>query len=283
LLGYIQRRQGKWEQSLESLEKSFKFNPRYSQLAYEIGISYLAMRKYAQAEEWFGNVLSINPEHFNAQLGKVSIRVLSEGNTKDARALLEMLPRHRLSDYMRFTLGMLEGDYQKVLDLLVSLSYTSYEGQHLYFHKNLAFASVYHAMKEFSLMKTHAVLARTALEKTVEEYPDDPRYHAALGLAYAYLGHKAEAVREGNRAVTLYPISKDAALGPVYVYNLARIYTVVGVYERAIEQLEYLLSIPSCEYLWHIVSVPILKLDPQWDMLRGDPGFRRLMKKSPNP
>lgn len=278
LLGYIQRRQGKWEQSLENLEKSFKFNPQYSQLGYEIGLSYLAMRKYEQAEEWFDHVLSINPEHFSAQMGKVSIRVLSEGNTNDARALLETLPQHRLGDYMRFTLGMLERDYQKVLDLLVSLSYTSFEGQHFYFHKNLAYASVYHAMKEFSLMKTHADLARIALEKTVKENPNDPRFHAALGLAYAYLEHKAEAVREGIRAVNLYPISKDAALGPVYVLNLARIYTVAGVNDRAIEQLEYLLSIPSCEYLWHLVSVSILELDPQWDMLRGDPGFRRLTK-----
>jgi len=211
-------------------------------------------------------------------LRKISVRVLSEGNTNEARALLETLPQHRLGDYMRYTLGMLERDYQKVLDLLVSLSYTSFEGQHFYFHKNLAYVSVYHAMKELSLMKTHADLARIALEKTVEENPDDPRFHAALGLAYAYLGHKAEAVREGNRAVNLYPVSKDAALGPVYVYNLARIYTVVGVYDRAIEQLEYLLSIPSCEYLWQLVSVPMLQLDPQWDVLRGNPGFLRLMK-----
>ncbi len=278
LLGYIQRRQGKWEQSLKNLEKSFKFNPRYSQLAYEIGLSYLAMRKYEQGEEWFNRVLSINPEHFSAQMGKVSARVLSEGNTNDAKALLETLPQHRLKDYMRYTLGMLDRDYQKVLDLLVSLSYTSFEGQHFYFHKNLIYASVYYAMKEPSLMKTHADLARIALEKAIEENPDDPRFHASLGLAYAYLGHNAEAVREGNRAVNLYPVSKDAALGPIYVHNLARIYTVVGVYDRAIEQLEYLLSIPSCEYLWHLVSVPMLQFDPQWDVLRGDPGFLRLMK-----
>ncbi len=279
LLGYIQRRQGKWEQSLATLEKAFKLNPRFSQLAYEIGLSYLGTHRYEKAEEWFNRALSINPERLTPRLGKVAIPVLSKGNVKEAKALLKTLPQHHLADYMWLTLSMLERNYQEVLDRLGSLPYDSFEAQHFYFHKDLAFASVYHAMKEWSLMKTRAESARIALEEAVRENPEDPRFHASLGLAYAYLGRKAEAVQEGNHAVKLHPVSKDATFGPRYFLNLTRIYTVIGEYKKAIDQLEYLLSIPSCEFLWQYVSIPLLRLDPQWDLLREHPKFQRLLQR----
>ena len=279
LLGYIQRRQGKWEQALATLERAFKLNPRYSQLAYEIGLCYLALRKYREAEEWFDRTLSINPDHLSAQLGKVGISVLSRGDTRRARALLQTVRQHQLKDYMWFTLGMLERNYQEVLDRLSSLSYDSFEEQQFYFQKNLAYASVYHAKGDLSLMKTHAESARVVLEKILRENPTDPRFHAALGLTYAYLGRNDEAVQEGNRAVTLYPPSKDAALGPAYVLNLAKIYAVMGQYDKAIERLDYLLSTPNCEYLWQLVSVPRLQLEPQWDAMRNHPKFARLLQK----
>ena len=277
LLGYIQRRQGKWEQSAETLKGAFKLNPRESQLAYEIGLSYLGMRKYEEAKEWYNRALSIDPDHLTSQLGKIGTYVLSEGNTKKARDLLETLPQHPLTDYMWFTLGKLERDYQGVLDRLGSLSYDSFEEQNFYFNKNLAYASVYHAMKDFSSRKIHAEKASIMLERAVREHSGDPRYHTALGLAYAYLGRRNQAIQEGNRAISLYPVTKDAALGPVYVFNLARIYVVVDEYEKAIDQLEYLLSVPYTEFLWQIVSVPSLQLDPQWDTLRDHPRFQGLL------
>ncbi len=128
-------------------------------------------------------------------------------------------------------------------------------------------------------MKSRAELARIALERAVRDHPGDPRFHASLGLAYAYLDLKSEAIKEGNHAAELNPVSKDAALGPPYVLNLARIYVLVGEYEQALNQLEYLLSIPSAEFIWQFVSIPLLHLDPLWDPLRGNPKFQSLLEK----
>jgi len=281
LLGYIKRRQGKWEKSLEILEEAFKLNPRYSQLAYEIGLTCLGLHRYEKAKEWFDRALSINPKRLTPQLGKIAIHVLSRADMKAAYALLETLPNHRLTDYMCYTLGMLERNYQEVLDHLNSLPYDSFKEQHFYFHKDLALASVYHAKKEKPLMKTYAESACLELEKMVKENSGDPRFHAALGLAYAYLGHKDEAIREGRRAVELLPVSKDGCSGPPYVLNLARVYTIVGEYTKAVDQLEYFLSIPAGEFLWEFVSVPLLRIDPLWAPLHQQAKFKRLLKESP--
>ena len=279
LLGYIQRRQGKWQQCLDTLEKAFRISPRDTEIIYELGGASVSMHRFEQAEEWFNRVLSLNPDYLPAQLGKVGISILSEGNTEKARTLLETLPRHRLTDYMWYTLGMLEHNYEEVLDRLAALPYNSFEEQHFYFQKNLAYASVYYARKDVLLMKTHAESARIILEKAVRERDEDQRFHAALGLAYAYQGRKEEAIQEGNRAAELHPVSKDAAQGPIYLLNLAKIYTIVGENEKAIDQLEYLLSIPHAEYLWQLISVPQLRLDPQWDSLREHPRFKPLLEE----
>lgn len=281
MLGYIKRRQGYWEDAVETMKDAFELNPRYSQLAYEIGGALLSMRRYQEAEEWFDRTLSINPDHVAAQLGKAGIPVLSAGDTAEARTVLEEATQHPLTDYMWFTLNMLERNYPEILNWLDSLSYSLFEEQHIYFHRDLAYATVYHAMGEESKVETHAGWVRTVLERTIAEHPSDPRYHAALGLTFAFLGMRDEAIQEGEHAVSLYPVTKDRANGPFYVLNLAKIYTLVGEHDKALEQIESILSVYSAEFLWQMISVPVLQIDPIWDSLRIYPGFQRLLQERP--
>ena len=60
--------------------------------------------------------------------------------------------------------------------------------------------------------------------------------------------------------------------GPYRVEDLARIYVMVGEHDEAIDQLEYLLSIPGP------LSIPLLQLDPAWDPLCDHPRFKKLVE-----
>jgi serine/threonine-protein kinase len=111
------------------------------------------------------------------------------------------------------------------------------------------------------------------IEREIEARPHDHRLHSALGHALAILARKEEAVRAGERAVELMPISKDALDGSDQVIELAKIYTRVGETEKALDLIDELLSIP-CE-----LSVGLLRLDPAWDPLRDDPRFQALLEK----
>jgi TolB-like protein/Flp pilus assembly protein TadD/tRNA A-37 threonylcarbamoyl transferase component Bud32 len=275
LLGYIQRRQGKWEESLATLERAFRLNPRDSELPYSIGDSYMCLRRYQEADAWYDRALSIDPEDISSKVGKGLNSYFWKGSLDEPRAILKTFPPGRLADLTWISVEMGDRNYKEVLARLGFLSFDAYEFQNSYFHKDLAYAGVFCALKEFSAMKSHADMARTALEKTAREHPDDPRYHSALGLAYAYLGQKEDAVREGNQAVNLCPVSKDAMAGPTYVSDLARIYAAVGEYESAIDRLDYLMSIPAGAD----VSVNSLKKDPTWDPLRDLPHFKQLIEK----
>ena len=89
-------------------------------------------------------------------------------------------------------------------------------------------------------------------------------------MALAYLGRKAEAVREGRRGLELWPISRDAYFGPYVQLQLVRIYILTGEPDLALDLLEPLLRIPF--YL----SPSWLRLDPAFGPLRGNPRFEAL-------
>ena len=108
------------------------------------------------------------------------------------------------------------------------------------------------------------------LEQKRDEDESDHRIHSALGLAYARLDRADDAVREGEQAVDLCPVSADTMLCPYALLWLAKIYARVGEEEAALDRIEALLAIPS------ELSPAMLRLDPDWDPLRANPRFKML-------
>lgn len=93
-------------------------------------------------------------------------------------------------------------------------------------------------------------------------------------MSLAYLGHAADAIREGARAVALQPIEKDHFSGPYYSHILCRIYLKSGEPDKAIDLLEQITRIP------YILSPGWLKIDPNFDSIRKNPRFQRLVAGS---
>ena len=94
----------------------------------------------------------------------------------------------------------------------------------------------------------------------------------ALGVVDAALGNKEDAIREGERAVALMPVSKSAVDGPVLMRYLAIIYAWTGEKDRAIKRLSEVVKLPVAG-----MSYGQLRLNPLWDPLRGDPRFEAII------
>jgi len=210
-----------------------------------------------------------------SKIVKVELILLSKGDVEEAKRMLGALPYSPYVDSLKININLYERDYKKALEQLESIDFDTHLEQIFYFNKDLFYARIYHFQNQPTHAKTHTEQAREDIENKIREYPKDWRFYDALGLAYAYLGLKEEAIREGKRAVEILPITKDALEGIHPIENLARIYVLCGENEEAINQIEYLLSIPA----GFIISIQSLQLDPIWDPLHQHPRFQQLLKK----
>ncbi|MBN2355316.1 hypothetical protein JXO59_04345 [candidate division KSB1 bacterium] len=123
-----------------------------------------------------------------------------------------------------------------------------------------------------SYVQRHLGRFEEALEnlKIASQY--DPRsnlFARDFGVTYRELF----LYKEGEKAINLLPVSRDAMLGPDYLYDLAEIYTIVGDHEAAIDKLEVLLKIPAG------VHIGSLKVNPVWNPLRNHPRFQILLEE----
>jgi len=272
LLSDITRRLGNWQESIASRKDDFQLNPRSDSDAWQLGITYMAMRQHREADVWYGRALAIDPDNVRTRSYKAWNYILWTGQTQEAKRILATTPQNGRTDETWRFIHRVEKNYQAILFQLDSLRYDSFFGR-TYFQRNLAYAEAYYLMKKPALMRVHADTARLVLEREVQAYPTLSDAHSALGLSYAYLGLKDQAIQSGKKALELMPVSMDAFDGPGYVLKLAEIFTVLNEFDAAIEQLEYLLSIPSP------LSIPLLRVDPIWDPLRRHPRFQRLINE----
>jgi serine/threonine-protein kinase len=278
-IGFVQRRQGKFEEALANIKKASGLDPRSGKLAEEVGETYMLLRNYPEAERYFNRAISLSPDVPLAYNFKAWIYVLWEGSTQKARAVLEEALQNIGSVEDRFIilrsvlLNVFDGDYQEALDRLSSCKLEAFDTQFFFIPKVQLYAQINGLMGNQQLEQTYHDSARSILESKIEERPEDARLHSSLGIAYAGLGRKEDALREGKLGVELLPVSKEAMRGAFRVEDLARIYVMVGEFDAAIDQIEFLLSIPS------LLSIPLLRIDPAWDPLRDHPRFKKLLEQ----
>jgi tetratricopeptide (TPR) repeat protein len=101
------------------------------------------------------------------------------------------------------------------------------------------------------------------------------RLNIQLGVAYAGLGNREGAVREGRRALDL-ARNIPGGYGIFFELNLGLIYAMVGEYDDAVQQFDRVLSQP------HYTTVTLLMLDPTLAPLREVPRFQALVERYGN-
>jgi serine/threonine-protein kinase len=123
--------------------------------------------------------------------------------------------------------------------------------------------------------------ARSELEPLLKEQPKNHNLIGDLALINMGLGDKVAALGLVERAIAANPIEKDALTGASAIEILARVAAQMGEPDRAIAALQKLLSTTYASQVVRL-NVPLtpalLRLDPMFDPLRGDPRFQELCK-----
>jgi TolB-like protein/class 3 adenylate cyclase/Flp pilus assembly protein TadD len=278
-LGAIERRQGKWSESIADLEKSASLTPRDAFAWGNVAGTYYAIRDFPSAAKATEHGIDLDPNFWNNR----EIRALVEIDWKGDLSLLEKfvaaMPESFDPDgqvtFSHVYLKILQRKYNEALQVL-NKSPAGHSAPSwvlpTQFPKSFLMAEVYRLMNDMPKARVSFAEAQHIIEQSIAENPADAPRHALLGQIYAGLGEKEQAIREGKRAVELLPESKDAFDGPLMTLGLAQIYAMLGDADSALPLLEHSLATPRG------VSVNTLKLDPVWDPLRKDPRFQKLIR-----
>jgi TolB-like protein/Flp pilus assembly protein TadD len=275
-LGLIDRRQGRWGEAIRNLERAVDLDPRNASTIPDLGFTYLNLRRYREAIATFNRV-ALEPR--NAFLRTVPgwIGVEAEADTAPLRATLNTIEAEGAASAaevadISFQTALRERDPAGAARALANIPSEGYRREADY--------PVPHAWHEGLLAKlrqdapaAHAAFmaARAETEKLVRVQPKNVKPLSALAFVDAELGDKEKAIREGRTACDMVPVAKDAIDGVLLVNNLARVYSLTGEKDLAIKQLEIVSKIPFGP------SYGELRLDPEWDPLRGDPRFEKIV------
>ena len=271
-LGNTRQLLGQWEASLVDLEEAQRLDPRSVTSFRRLGMATLRLHRHAESRKALDRGLAIAPTNL-ALLHHKAMTYLAEGNLAGAREVLRSAPKE--VDPTAFVAFMaIFADLAWVLDeaqrdLLLRLTPSAFDDDRGTWAHCLAQASA--LKRDEPNVRKYAEIARAEIEQQLEGVPQEAQRRAALGISLAYLGRKAEAIREAERAVASLPTSRDAHFGPYVQHQLVRVYILTGENEKALDKLEPLLKIP-----YHL-SPAWLKIDPNFDPLRQSPRFKRLI------
>jgi TolB-like protein len=266
---------GHWDEAYELLTRARGIDPRSLQVARRLTITLVRLRRLPEALEAADHGLSLAPTNLQLIEGK-AIASVARGDLTGARAILAAAPRGveptALVAYVATYWDLywvLDSAQQSLLLRLPPSQFDDDRG-----NWGIALAHTYYLHGDRSRARAYADSVRQALEGQLRDQPDNAQAHAILGTALAYLGRKADAIREGRRSVELVSVARDGYTGPYLQHQLVRIYLLVGEDEKALDQLDPLLKLP------YYLTPAWLKIDPMFDPLRKNPRFQRLVAGS---
>jgi len=285
LIAAIKRRQGKWEESLKEYERVARLDPQNPNTVRELIFTNTAMRRWPEAARWVEQLRAMAPASIVAKIQSGYVDFWSKGDTALLKSFLNQVPSGVDPDggvtSVRWEVAMLDRDYaaaRRAIDASSAkeLSYTAEVATpRSFFEGSIALAQgdIVGAQKYFQD-------AQPVFENAVKVAPLSAIRHANLGWLYAFMGRKEDAIREGRRAVELKPESKDAVDGVIANCYLALIYARVGEKDLAFPLLERLLKTPGAvDSVDYSVTINDLKHRWEWDPIRSDPRFQKLLEQ----
>jgi TolB-like protein/class 3 adenylate cyclase/Tfp pilus assembly protein PilF len=277
LLGYIDRRQGRWSESTRNLEHAIELDPRNFYTLQQIAQSYRSLRRFSDMAAMLDRAHAIVPRDVDTRVARAAVDLYWRADTRPLHDMINTVLAENpaiaptLADTW-LTLALCEHDFGTASRALGALGNNPINIDSVSFSPALARGLVARAQGDRIAADAAFSEARVLQEKLVREQPDYAPVLCVLGLIDAALGHKEDALREGRRAIEMLPITKDSINGSLMIEMFAVTCAWTGEKDLALERLKIALQNPG------YITYGDLKLHPYWDSLRGDPRFEKIVQ-----
>ncbi|MGE5728198.1 MAG: protein kinase domain-containing protein [Gemmatimonas sp.] len=263
---------GDWDAAASYAAQAIKLDPR-SSAAFARGVQIALWRRdTAAARKSVEQALSVVPANLSFLEQRIMIE-LQRGDLGAARRQLQagsdqvgtpaMLSR--VSTY--YDLGwMLDSAQDRIL---FTMGADAFDGDTAQWAMVRAEQYAWRGDRENA--RKAATVAFEGYQNQIKANPRDDQSRMFLGLSLAILGRYDDAIRAGDQAVAMRSSATDAIYGPYNEHILARIYTLAGQPDRAIDILEKILQRP------YYLTPAWLRIDPTFAPLKGNARFEKLV------
>ncbi|MDP9177658.1 MAG: protein kinase [Gemmatimonadota bacterium] len=277
-IGRAYRAQGRWDDALGELERAVTLDPRDVTSVADLATTYSRLRRYEESVRNWNRYLALEPDAYNGMLIRGNVYLRWHGTIDTLAAILQRLPPEwqRRSVGTRVLVARIRRRPDLALRALDEGPRQSAEAAMSYQSHALSRAQVYADLGDSLRARAYYDTARTMLERGSAGKSDDYRGRLALGLAYAGLGRAQQAKQAADSALTLMPPSRTVPAGTTAMRGAAEIFAQLPEYHTlAIDLLDRLMQMPAGRE----ASVPLLRVDPAWNPIRGDPRFQQILAR----
>jgi TolB-like protein/Tfp pilus assembly protein PilF len=276
-LGLIDQRQGRWDDAVRNLERVVELDPQNVDGIGNLAQIYFNVRKYDAAIAMFDRIAALDPGNPAARTYRASVQFSARAEMAPLRAALNTIEAEgpaAAADVapLAFELARDERDPVAAARALANIPREGYTDPNSVPFPHAWFEGLVAKLRQDAAAAQSAfTAARSETEKIVAAQPGNAKPLSVLALIDAQLGQKDKAIQEGRAACDLLPVAKDAVDGTLLNTHLANVYALVGEKDLALQELETLSKIPCGP------AYGELRLDPEWDALRGDSRFERIV------
>ena len=278
LTGLMDRRQGRWEESVHNLEKALQFDPRNLYFFHQMSLTYQCLRRYEQMAGVLDRALEVKPDDVPTRIARARADLDWRADTKPLHTTIDAILAEDPSAAPSVAtswliLALCERDLAAADRALVALGGNSFGlSPTIRFNHDLVQGLIARMRGDAAAARAAFTAARAKQEELVRTEPDYAPALCVLGLIDAGLGRKEDALRESRRALELLPVERDALAGPDIILLFSGICAWTGEKDLACEQLATAAQFPG-----FLLNYGRMRLLPFWDPLRGDPRFEKIV------
>ena len=279
-MGRLEVELGRLDEAVTHASQAQALDPRSEWATHTLAEALHVLRRYPEALKAYEHARALQPMDLASIEGQAMVR-LAQGDLIGARAVLASAAKDvdsvKLARWVAGTWDLVWLPDSAQQDLVLQLPREIHPPGELFDEESalrgILHAQIYYLRGDRSRTRVYADSARRGFDAMLRARPYLNRAdnYVLRGLAWAYLGEKAQATRDGERGMRRALEGWDPIDGGYIRSMLARIYIVVNEPEKAVDQVEVLLKTPS------YFAPGWFRVDPNFAPLRGNARFERLV------